>query len=135
MRGFQIKYMRCMYDIHIGMLTVLNKLQNRRKPFYCIIPCNIQCTSCSITTSFLLRFLIFDFIVDVIMFNFAFGLIQPIVRKDDLCLMASLSATFLMWLSPTNKTERFFGVFCLFLCAHKALCTFGMLVVDLSDDS
>jgi len=34
-----------------------------------------------------------------------------------------------------NKTEYFFGVFGLFLFARKALCTFGMLVVALSDDS
>jgi len=56
------------------------------------------------------------------------------VRKEDLSLMASLSVTPLIWLSPTNKTECFFGVFGLLLCASKALCTFRMLVVALSGD-
>ena len=55
--------------------------------------------------------------------------------KEDLSLMASPSAPPLIWLSPTKKTECFFGVFGLLLCAHKALCTFGLLVVALSDDS
>jgi len=54
---------------------------------------------------------------------------------EDLSLMANLSATPLIWPSATNKTECFFGVLGLFLCPWKALCTFKMLVVALSDDS
>jgi hypothetical protein len=57
------------------------------------------------------------------------------VQKEDLSLMANLSAAPLIWLSPTNKTECFFGVLGLFVCTCKALCTFGILVVALSDDS
>jgi len=49
--------------------------------------------------------------------------------------MANLSATPLIWLSATNKTENFFGLLGLFLCTCKALRTFEMLVVALSDDS
>jgi len=49
--------------------------------------------------------------------------------------MANLSAVPLIWQSATNKTECFFGVLGLFLCTCRALCTFRMLVVALSDDS
>ena len=49
--------------------------------------------------------------------------------------MANLSATPLIWLSATNKTEYFFGLLGLFLHTCKALCTFEMLVVTLSHDS
>ena len=49
--------------------------------------------------------------------------------------MASISTTSLIWMSPTNKTECFVGVFGLFVCARKAFCTFGMLMVALSGET
>ena len=55
------------------------------------------------------------------------------MRKEERSLMASLSTTSLIWLSPTNKTEYLFGVFALFV--QYALCTFERSAVALSGNS